>query len=320
MLLKTSGVVGHKRAHPNLFELLAGASVAVADRRLDAWLRAFAVGLGARSIELCVDPAAMNRPKEGAMERAIGAHAILRILGLPAHRHRRMAAVLDAACLALADALERDRAHAMERLRNQVFSTACSRAGVGLIVARWGGEIEAMNPAAERMLKTKDGLVDGGARLSRPLLLLEEIARRSTARGHERGILSIERPSGKAPFLVGVERAELERPPILPMEPRVVVLVDDPEIKTELCARTVSRLYGLTKAETATVLGVVAGRTTKEIAIRHKVTVGTVRTHLKRLMSKTHTGRQADLLRLFARPGPQLILGQGGVFEEDGTC
>ena len=129
MLLKTSGLVGHKRAHPNLFELLAGASVAVADRRLDAWLRAFAVGLGARSIELCVDPAAMNRPKEGAMERAIGAHAILRILGLPAHRHRRMAAVLDAACLALADALERDRAHAMERLRNQVFSTACSRAG-----------------------------------------------------------------------------------------------------------------------------------------------------------------------------------------------
>lgn len=65
MLLKAGGLVGQKRAHPNLFELLAGASVAVADRRLEAWLRAFAEGLGARSIELCVDPVAMKRPKEG---------------------------------------------------------------------------------------------------------------------------------------------------------------------------------------------------------------------------------------------------------------
>ena len=48
VLLKAGGLVGQKRAHPNLFELLAGASVAVADRRHDAWLRAFAEGLGAR--------------------------------------------------------------------------------------------------------------------------------------------------------------------------------------------------------------------------------------------------------------------------------
>lgn len=58
--------------------------------------------------------------------------------------------------------------------------------------------------------------------------------------------------------------------------------------------------YGLTPAERALALGLVSGLTLVEVANQPKVTRETVRSQMKSLFDKTHTRRQADLIRLLS--------------------
>ena len=60
--------------------------------------------------------------------------------------------------------------------------------------------------------------------------------------------------------------------------------------------------FGLTAAEAKVAEDLIAGWSPKQIAERQGRSLHTVRSHLARLMSKTQTGRQADLLRKLMQP------------------
>lgn len=85
----------------------------------------------------------------------------------------------------------------------------------------------------------------------------------------------------------------------------ILLLVSDPEQRGKPTApETLSRLFGLTETEVTLVLHLEQELTLGEIAGRMSISIETARTHLKRILAKTQTHRQQDLLMLLRRLGP----------------
>lgn len=79
---------------------------------------------------------------------------------------------------------------------------------------------------------------------------------------------------------------------------RVLIAFHDPELVTRLDPRVIARLFHLTptEAELAAALG--EGRSLLQFALERGCAEQTARVHLKRVLQKTRTHRQADLVRL----------------------
>jgi DNA-binding CsgD family transcriptional regulator/PAS domain-containing protein len=82
---------------------------------------------------------------------------------------------------------------------------------------------------------------------------------------------------------------------------RAVVVIFDPEQRPGNEAKALlSRLYGLTRAEAAVAVAVLAGDQPAVIAAARSVGLDTVKSHLKAVFAKTGVSRQADLVRVLA--------------------
>jgi DNA-binding CsgD family transcriptional regulator len=81
-------------------------------------------------------------------------------------------------------------------------------------------------------------------------------------------------------------------------EVRYVVLIIDPsELQLPSAARLVA-LFGLTQAQAKVAREFSSGGSYKEVARRLRISVETVRSHIKEIYPKTRVKRQADLVRL----------------------
>jgi len=78
----------------------------------------------------------------------------------------------------------------------------------------------------------------------------------------------------------------------------LVLLITDPEQPVSFPDDVLRALYGLTHAETEVANGLLTGYALEEIATLRRVSVGTIRQQLKRILGKTGTGRQSDLIRI----------------------
>ncbi|MGZ5234400.1 MAG: helix-turn-helix transcriptional regulator [Burkholderiales bacterium] len=74
---------------------------------------------------------------------------------------------------------------------------------------------------------------------------------------------------------------------------------------------TLRELFGLTRTEAAITAALVEGYGLEQIAARFHVGLGTVRSHLKTILSKTGTHRQAQLVALVSRSVASLASGEG---------
>jgi DNA-binding CsgD family transcriptional regulator len=83
----------------------------------------------------------------------------------------------------------------------------------------------------------------------------------------------------------------------------LLLLIFDPEVWSEIPHEVLSQAFGLTRTESEVAKGVVSGKALSKIAALRGVKVGTVRAHLKKVFSKTHTHGQADLTRVLTRLG-----------------
>jgi DNA-binding CsgD family transcriptional regulator len=83
--------------------------------------------------------------------------------------------------------------------------------------------------------------------------------------------------------------------------PAAIVFLRDPErsIAPEMAA--LQGLFGLTPAEAIVARQLVSGRSVGEIAARHRLSLNTVRTHLKNIFAKTGVRRQTELVTLVLR-------------------
>ena len=81
--------------------------------------------------------------------------------------------------------------------------------------------------------------------------------------------------------------------------PAVLVFIRDPE--APIAVARLRERFGLTRTEAAVAAALVRGQSLEEIATAMHIGLGTVRTHLKRILSKTGTHRQAQAVALLAR-------------------
>lgn len=79
---------------------------------------------------------------------------------------------------------------------------------------------------------------------------------------------------------------------------KAMIFVSDPESKRVSMEDVLCRLYGLTKSEARVASLIVDGMSSAEISDELCVSENTVKTHLKRIFSKTDTRRQSELAKL----------------------
>lgn len=106
------------------------------------------------------------------------------------------------------------------------------------------------------------------------------------------------RPSGRA---LGEQR------------PSVLIFIRDPE--APIAAARLRDLFGLTRTESAVAAALGRGRSLEDIAADMGIGLATVRSHLKRILAKTGTHRQAEAAALLGRSvstGPPLVDVRGG--------
>ena len=194
--------------------------------------------------------------------------------------------------------LEVERNAAMEVLdRLPTAVVLCDQSGAPVIV----------NGAARDILASSDGLVVRGGKLAarrQPETdALENLisGAASTARGEgdsSGGTLPVSRASGQRPLSVLV--SPMRAPSAIPGHRRIAaaLFISDPESVVPANEERLLQLYGLTRAESRLAAKIAQGRSLEEAAAMLNITTQTARGYIKRILCKTGTKRQVELVRL----------------------
>lgn len=176
----------------------------------------------------------------------------------------------------------------------------------GLIVADERSHILFTNLTASKVLTHADGLYSGPDGLSayRPRDtadlrgLVRWAAGSPTPAPEKTAVLSLWRPSLKPSLLLRI--ASVRLPTGFAVGPfcRAAIFLQDPAASAMIDQSALTRLYGLTRAESHLVAVLLGGKTLAEAGEVLHVTPNTVRTHLKHIFLKTETNRQTQLLAL----------------------
>lgn len=199
---------------------------------------------------------------------------------------------------ALADRASRSAAWSEERAK--LGLVALNRLAVGVIVVDETSRVLFANNAGTRLLAAQDGLVVAPGDVCRSALpaetaLLHGIVRRvclGEASEDEACGIALARPSLKRPLNVLVTATQELG------ERRALLFVTDPDAQALPDTETIARLFKVSSAESKLVRDLVSGLTLEQAAEKSGITIGTARTYLKQIFSKTDTNRQSELVKL----------------------
>jgi DNA-binding CsgD family transcriptional regulator len=182
---------------------------------------------------------------------------------------------------------------------------ALDRLDTGVLMVDGAGRVIQASRMAERLLRENAELVVVGGRLAlrtpalHDLLLSLLQGAMGTARGRiaqSGAALSIPRPH-RTPL--ALEVAPL-RPTVSAFgEPAVLVFIRDPE--APIAVARLRELFSLTRTEGVVASALGRGESLEDIAANMGIGLATVRSHLKRILAKTETHRQAEVVALLAR-------------------
>jgi DNA-binding CsgD family transcriptional regulator len=117
------------------------------------------------------------------------------------------------------------------------------------------------------------------------------------------GALRIFRPSLRPPYCVLVVPLPSSNAAV-GVPAGAVVFLDDPTRRPTASIRVLCKLFGLTPGQARVLALLVAGRSLQDAASQLGISAQTAKTHLKALLLRTETHRQADLVRLvMSSPG-----------------
>jgi len=167
--------------------------------------------------------------------------------------------------------------------------------------------IMSLNAGGEALLRGASGLSvsQGRLRLQDGLLdqRMAQMVRTSvsTASGHPvpPGAAMVVPRDGRLPLTMIVA-------PLRPLgigvqtQPLALVIVRDPEAAT-LSTTALRELFGFTRSEAVIARDLASGLSLDDVAERRGIGAATARSHLKRILSKTDTHRQAEAVALIAR-------------------
>jgi DNA-binding CsgD family transcriptional regulator len=179
--------------------------------------------------------------------------------------------------------------------------------GVGLLDAE--GHVLFCNRAAFDILRGDDGIVLRNGRLaaSNPNgdAALQKILQYAIAPGESLDCpddVLVARPSGRRPYhLTASPLRRMPTPFVGIGTPVALVLITDPEQHRPVGIEALRHAYCLTAREAALAMTLAEGRTLRRAAEHLDIRYETARTHLRRILNKTGTSRQAELIGLLER-------------------
>ena len=184
---------------------------------------------------------------------------------------------------------------------------ALDRLDAGVLIVDRRGLIIQASARAEVMLRECPELVVDRGRLSlhqpslrdKLLALVRAALETAQGRGGQAGTaLLVPRPQ-RAPLVLSVAPLSAHAGLHDREQPAALIFIRDPEASLDVTH--LRELFGLTRAEATVAAALGRGRSLDDIATELNVSIGTVRTHLKRSLAKTGTHRQAQLVALMAR-------------------
>lgn len=161
-------------------------------------------------------------------------------------------------------------------------ANAIAQAGDGMSLGREG--VAVASPDAARRL---DAAI---ARLADP-----------SVRPRHASSVSVPRPSGRRPYVIAVCPFNDENAPMLFGRPSVLLEIRDLAANEPAADAWLAECLSLTPAESHVAGLLLTGHDRDAIATRLGITGNTVRVHVARLMAKTDTHRQAELVHLLER-------------------
>ncbi len=185
------------------------------------------------------------------------------------------------------------------------------RLSTGVMVVSRKGEVVYMNQSAAETTIAADGFSIGinniiKASNSKETAKLQEACLQIDG-AHSDGkmlALSIRRPSQREALkLIFAPLDEWSEA----SDRRIIIFVADPEKEALPSVEMIASFFGLTPAESNLSWQLIHGQRMEEIAATLGITISSARTYLKRIMEKTGSNRQVDLVRLLLST-PQITL------------
>ncbi|MBS1793307.1 MAG: hypothetical protein JSS81_05605 [Acidobacteria bacterium] len=178
----------------------------------------------------------------------------------------------------------------------------------GVVVVNRAGRPVFMNERARRLLDDGDGLaIDRRGALSAnspadAKKLKACLQGLFDANGQQRfgrcGVLQMARASGRRPLTIFVSPFVERSLNPLNSGTLAVLYISDPAAEPAAVEPVLTEIYGLTPAEAKLAAILARGATLSEAGTQLGIKQNTIRTHLKRIFSKTETNRQSELVKL----------------------
>lgn len=189
--------------------------------------------------------------------------------------------------------------------QNEALLSSVAHLDVGVIAIGCDGRVTNLSAPAKRIIDEEDGIRVRSGRLQatvrsddeRLQQMLRAAANVLVDGAPPASTMLIERGTGKRALKVSVFPF-VSKLLLAEDRPEVLVLLSDPSAKPGSRAVVMRSLYGLTPTESRLADLLLEGCDVSEAADRAGVTRETGRFHLKRIMAKTGTRRQTELVRL----------------------
>lgn len=168
------------------------------------------------------------------------------------------------------------------------------------------GRVLRIGASMAALLSRQDGLDVTAGRLHavRPGddAALSAVIGRATARiAAETGATRIARRSGRAPFIVTAYPLPRHRRMFAPAEAAALLVVVDPAKPLATANALIRQAFDLTPREAELAALLRAGHNVESVAAVMAISLATARSHLRRVLEKTGTVRQTELMLLLAR-------------------
>lgn len=181
---------------------------------------------------------------------------------------------------------------------------------VGIVLVNEGGAVIWANSAAEELARQRDGFAikPSGIAVASPDVTRQLKLAIATAAGIASGeglaqgaTVQLSRPSGRRPMLATVMPMRTAEWVLPPPQPAAIVLISDPEREVLPPPQRLASIFKLTLREAQIAALLAQGAGLADAAERLGLSRATVQTHLKRILEKTGTHRQAELVSLLLR-------------------
>lgn len=209
--------------------------------------------------------------------------------------------------------------------RSMVLAEAInSLTSIGVVLVDSAGTVILANRTAEEISRERDGFVLGMNGVSGATSELARQLERAIAAAVQTSsgdglcagaTIRLLRPSGRWPLLAIVSPVGKVEWSLLLRRPAAMILICDPDREVLLPPERLSQLFALTEREAQIGALLAQGVDLKEAAARLGLSRATVQTHLKRIMEKTGTHRQAELVSLILRSLSGLSTAVGGLVD-----